>query len=614
MKKMMFVCFLTVFVLAFLEAPGDTEKITRVHLKDGRTFEGELIEEIEDAIKLKVELGTIAFPREDIAKTETVEVDTAALAEKKRAANTYTSLLLDFQILKPEKYWHFKQDPPSPLKDVMVNNYRIDARISVSVQLDPHPTAPFNEQTLAASLPATEAWMTIYFHDIKRLSSTPTTFKEMPAFSYAYSAKKKDTGEEYVLETLMFRRGDRIFAIDSNSPKEHADTVREAYQAVCDSFALVEPQEVYGNRYVSREHFFAVERPADWAFVKFPDKQAVNTYLDMTSSDRKVRAAVLVETYPTASPDVKTLAKSFQKKGREKSKDYSDMPPKPVLINGFVGQQLDYTWTAPEGKTFVRATILAEGTRAYTIIIACLDADRQKHEKLFGTILQNVRILRDIMSKGSLETGMAAIQALNEADSSRYANKVAEALPLYEKALELFPRFATAYNNMGVARAKEKNNKDAMNAFQKALELFPEDPTVRGNMAWSHIRQANEFLRDGKYSDAGSSTQKALAMSPHNEDVKESAAALYHNIGCALSQKRSYESAIVWFKRALTLRPKEQACRSNIAIALTNAAIMYYNKGNRSKARAYCQQALKYDPQNGQAGSLLEAIEKPGGK
>jgi Tfp pilus assembly protein PilF len=56
-----------------------------------------------------------------------------------------------------------------------------------------------------------------------------------------------------------------------------------------------------------------------------------------------------------------------------------------------------------------------------------------------------------------------------------------EAVYRWEKAVELDPTYAAAYNNLAIAYEAQGNFAKAKNAYEKALELKPKDQYIRQN-------------------------------------------------------------------------------------------------------------------------------------
>jgi tetratricopeptide (TPR) repeat protein len=75
-----------------------------------------------------------------------------------------------------------------------------------------------------------------------------------------------------------------------------------------------------------------------------------------------------------------------------------------------------------------------------------------------------------------------------------------EAIRCYQKALELKPDYAEAWNNMGIAYGSRGNLEEAMRCYKRALEVKPDLNEAWYNMAFTcallgHAEAALENLR-----------------------------------------------------------------------------------------------------------------------
>jgi len=66
-----------------------------------------------------------------------------------------------------------------------------------------------------------------------------------------------------------------------------------------------------------------------------------------------------------------------------------------------------------------------------------------------------------------------------------------EALYHYQEAVRLNPTYPEALNNLGTAKAKNKNFKEAIPLFMKALERSPHSATYRYNLALAHYQSGS---------------------------------------------------------------------------------------------------------------------------
>jgi len=76
-------------------------------------------------------------------------------------------------------------------------------------------------------------------------------------------------------------------------------------------------------------------------------------------------------------------------------------------------------------------------------------------------------------------------QLFNDAFALTQAEKHAESIPLYQKAIKTDktePRVADVYNNIGWAHTKLGNHQAAVAAYQEALKLKPDYQLARNNL------------------------------------------------------------------------------------------------------------------------------------
>jgi superkiller protein 3 len=154
------------------------------------------------------------------------------------------------------------------------------------------------------------------------------------------------------------------------------------------------------------------------------------------------------------------------------------------------------------------------------------------------------------------------------------------AIEYYQKAIDINPNDAAAYNNMGLAYDYLQNYDEAIRCFQKAIAIDPNSVNAYYNMGIAYYNLGN-------YREAIRCYKKAIAIDPND-------AAAYNNMGSAYADLEDYREAIRCYKKAIAIDP-------NDAAAYYNAA--YYNMGNayanledyREAIRCY-QKAIAIDP------------------
>ncbi len=87
-----------------------------------------------------------------------------------------------------------------------------------------------------------------------------------------------------------------------------------------------------------------------------------------------------------------------------------------------------------------------------------------------------------------------------------------EALPVMQKATELFPNDAETHNNLGNVLQALKQNDEAVASFRRALEIKPD-------FALAHYNLSNALLALGQLDDAAASYRRALEIKPDYADA-----------------------------------------------------------------------------------------------
>ena len=117
--------------------------------------------------------------------------------------------------------------------------------------------------------------------------------------------------------------------------------------------------------------------------------------------------------------------------------------------------------------------------------------------------------------------------------------KVDEAVEHYRKALALNPKYSEAYDNLGEALASKGEDKEAIIQFEKAVRLDTGFTVARANLGMV-------FARTGQ-------TDKAIFHLKKVVEVTPDEAAVRRNLGHALAQKGSLQEASVQLGEAVRL-------------------------------------------------------------
>ena len=188
-----------------------------------------------------------------------------------------------------------------------------------------------------------------------------------------------------------------------------------------------------------------------------------------------------------------------------------------------------------------------------------------------------------------------------------------EAIAHYQKALQINPDYAEAYNNLGNAllqkgqsgrsdrplpkgaanqprlrgspqqprqRSAPKGQVDeAIAHYQKALQIKPD-------YAEAHNNLGNALLQKGRVDEAIAHYQKALQIKPDNAEA-------HYNLGNALLQKGRVDEAIAQYQKALQIKPDSAGCPEQSGVAAGDLSGRTH-PGWRS-SRQICRARLRTD-------------------
>jgi superkiller protein 3 len=160
--------------------------------------------------------------------------------------------------------------------------------------------------------------------------------------------------------------------------------------------------------------------------------------------------------------------------------------------------------------------------------------------------------------------------------------KKEEAIAAYRKAIELDPKLAAAYNNLGNRLSELGKKEEAIAAYRKAIELDPKYAKAYSNLG-------NRLSDLGKKEDAISAHRKAIELDPKS-------AAAYYNLGLVLDDLGKKEEAISAFRKALSLPDGTGTLTTAHAAAHNNLGWVYQQQGKLKEALAEYEAALKIDP------------------
>jgi Flp pilus assembly protein TadD len=132
-----------------------------------------------------------------------------------------------------------------------------------------------------------------------------------------------------------------------------------------------------------------------------------------------------------------------------------------------------------------------------------------------------------------------------------YQDRVPEAIEYAQAAIRSHAEAPKPHNLLGMALAKQNRNEAALDEVRRASELAPEDAEIRNNLGLA-------LARLGRIPEAIDQFHEAVRLDPNN------AAAAHANLGWALVQSGKPRESIPEFETALQLNPEFKAAADGL--------------------------------------------------
>ena len=132
--------------------------------------------------------------------------------------------------------------------------------------------------------------------------------------------------------------------------------------------------------------------------------------------------------------------------------------------------------------------------------------------KLFFPIIFKISLILTILA------GCATTEKIKETDPDELLNQGVvlleegqydRAIAYFNKAIEINPKYADAYNNRGNAYAKKGQYDKAIADYNKAIEINP-------RFAAAYNNRGNAYMGNGQYDKAISDYNKAIEINPRD--------------------------------------------------------------------------------------------------
>ena len=181
------------------------------------------------------------------------------------------------------------------------------------------------------------------------------------------------------------------------------------------------------------------------------------------------------------------------------------------------------------------------------LVLKCLERNQKNRYSNFNECRSVLVSLYDKFFKKHVEidendTKMTAVDYLFRGKSFNGINRPKEAEAAYKKALEIDPKYAIAWNNLGILLADQARFGEAEAAYLKTIEL---DPKLA--YSWSNL---GVLVADkGRFDEAEAAYQKALEIDPKYTPA-------WNNLGVLLDDQGRFDEAEAAYQKALEIEPK----------------------------------------------------------
>ncbi|HEV8438691.1 MAG TPA: tetratricopeptide repeat protein [Methylomirabilota bacterium] len=171
--------------------------------------------------------------------------------------------------------------------------------------------------------------------------------------------------------------------------------------------------------------------------------------------------------------------------------------------------------------------------------------------------------------------------------------RVDEGIAHLQMALEIKPAYAEAHNNLGLALARGGQVDEAIAHFHAALQNRPTYADAHNNLGVA-------LARAGRVDEAMAHYQRALKIKPEHAEA-------HNNLAIVLNQRRRVDEAIAHFRKAVEILPTYAEAHNSLGVVLIN-------RRQAEEAIAHFQKALEVRPEFAEAHNNLGIALAGGGR
>lgn len=164
-----------------------------------------------------------------------------------------------------------------------------------------------------------------------------------------------------------------------------------------------------------------------------------------------------------------------------------------------------------------------------------------------------------------------------------------EAIEVFKRLIEKFPKNPAAFAYLGVAYLRNKDCDLAIASLVRAIDLKPD-------MAHAYLALGESYLMKNDLDKAVESIERALKIQP--EDART-----HYDLGLLYYKTDRMDDAIAAFEKAVSLEPK-------LSSAFYQLGLAHIKKGDYKKSIRYFEEFLSLQPQSPEASQIRATIEE----
>ena len=169
--------------------------------------------------------------------------------------------------------------------------------------------------------------------------------------------------------------------------------------------------------------------------------------------------------------------------------------------------------------------------------------------------------------------GTEILKYLNELSDNEKIKAIEQAIDLYIRAINFDSKFVQAYDNLGKAYRMLGKYELAIKSYKISIEIFPNGPSAHQNLAIVYENQNN-------WNKAIKEYKIVIDLTPQNPEG-------YY--GLANNYKKTSELDLALSNALSALSLYEQNPPNYIGDSYGQVGLIYYDMGNKSKAKTYIQ-------------------------